>query len=227
MVRRPLPGSTPHLLLRCTLASVLALPLLVGSRPESAAAQAQERPGAASGPVAAGAPAARPAAPPRPAGHYAITPERRALLNTIRYAEGTWLGGCQEGYRTLYGGGRFASLERHPEIVVVKRYASAAAGAYQFLPGTWSEASRKLRLARFDPASQDQAALYLVERRGALGAIDRGGLDRQAMARLAGEWASFPTLAGASAYGQPVKRAEELERFYIASLRRARSAEQA
>ena len=87
--------------------------------------------------------------------------------------------------------------------------------------------SRKLRLARFDPASQDQAALYLVERRGALGAIDRGGLDRQAMARLAGEWASFPTLAGASAYGQPVKSAEELERFYSASLRRARSAEQA
>ena len=78
-----------------------------------------------------------------------ITPARRALLNTIRYAEGTWKQG-QEGYRSLYGGGRFSSLERHPEIVVVKRYTSAAAGAYQFLPGTWGEASRKLRLARFD-----------------------------------------------------------------------------
>ncbi|WP_411867182.1 muramidase [Vulcanococcus limneticus] len=225
MVRRPLPGSTPPLFLGCALASVLALPLLVEFRPESAAAQGQAM--ATGSPAVQDAPDAREAAPARPAGHYAITPERRALLNTIRYAEGTWLGGRPEGYRTLYGGGRFASLERHPEIVVVKRYASAAAGAYQFLPGTWGEASRKLRLARFDPASQDQAALYLVERRGALGAIDRGGLDRQAMARLAGEWASFPTLAGASAYGQPVKSAEELERFYSASLRRARSAEQA
>jgi len=39
---------------------------------------------------------------------------------------------------------------------------------------------------------------------------------------LAKEWASFPTLSGRSAYGQPVKQAAELERFYrdnLASLR--------
>ena len=35
-----------------------------------------------------------------------MTPERRALLNTIRYAEGTWTNGEDKGYRTLYGGGR-------------------------------------------------------------------------------------------------------------------------
>ena len=28
-----------------------------------------------------------------PAAHYSITPERRALLNTIRFAEGTWKDG--------------------------------------------------------------------------------------------------------------------------------------
>ena len=151
-------------------------------------------------------------------GNYTITPQRRALLNTIRYAEGTWKQG-KEGYRTLYGGGRFSSLERHPEIVVVKRYTSAAAGAYQFLPGTWSEAARKLQLASFGPSSQDQAALYLVDRRGVLDQIDQQGLTREAMAVLAHEWASFPTLAGQSAYGQPVKRAEELQRFFSSNLK--------
>ena len=149
---------------------------------------------------------------------YAITPQRRALLNTIRYAEGTWKQG-KAGYRTLYGGGRFQSLERHPEIVVVKRYTSAAAGAYQFLPTTWSEAASKLQLASFDPESQDQAALYLVDRRGVLEQIDQQGLTREAIAVLAREWASFPNLAGRSAYGQPVKRADELQSFYSNNLK--------
>ena len=148
---------------------------------------------------------------------YAITPKRRALLNTIRFAEGTWKQG-REGYRTLYGGGRFSSLERHPEVVVVKRYASAAAGAYQFLPNTWREAAAKLQLESFQPDNQDQAALYLVDRRGVLAQIDQKGLTRESMAVLAREWASFPNLAGRSAYGQPVKQAEDLERFYRSNL---------
>ena len=61
-------------------------------------------------------------------GHYELTPERRALLNTIRYAEGTWKNGEDKGYKVLYGGGEFKDLSRHPDRVVVKRYASAAAG---------------------------------------------------------------------------------------------------
>ena len=156
-------------------------------------------------------------AAPVSTGAYAITPKRRALLNTIRFAEGTWKQG-REGYRTLYGGGRFNSLERHPEVVVVKRYRSAAAGAYQFLPGTWREAATKLQLDSFKPADQDQAALYLVDRRGVLNQIDQKGLTRESMAVLAREWASFPNLAGNSAYGQPVKQAEDLERFYRSNL---------
>ena len=148
---------------------------------------------------------------------YAITPKRKALLNTIRYAEGTWKQG-KEGYRTLYGGGRFQSLEKHPEVVVVKRYTSAAAGAYQFLPGTWHEAASKLQLESFQPDNQDQAALYLVERRGVLKQIDSNGLTAESMAVLAHEWASFPKLNGKSAYGQPVKKAVDLERFYKSNL---------
>jgi lysozyme len=180
------------------------------------------------------APAARPAGAPPPLavrharpeqeGPYRLTPERRALLNTIRYAEGTWIGGSREGYRVLYGGGRFERLERHPEITVVRRYASAAAGAYQFLPDTWKDAARKLKLRDFGPSSQDQAALYLVEKRGALSVFDRNGLDTEVLHRLSPEWASLPTRYGSSHYGQPVKGAEELRRFYLSDLGRQRRA---
>ena len=149
---------------------------------------------------------------------YAMTPQRRALLNTIRYAEGTWRGGSSEGYRVLYGGDRFSDLSRHPEITVQRRYISAAAGAYQFLPGTWKEAAAELQLKDFGPSSQDQAALFLVERRGALKAVDQRGLDRTVLAKLAPEWASLPTAHGDSRYGQPVKPDMELMRFYRSQL---------
>lgn len=154
---------------------------------------------------------------------YAVTPERRALLNTIRYAEGTWSDGEDKGYQVLYGGGFFEDLSRHPETVIVRRYTSAAAGAYQFLPKTWKGVARELDLDSFEPAQQDQAALHLIERRGALQEIDRHGLTSAAMARLAPEWASFPTWSGRSAYGQPVKSRRDLERFYTNNLNELRS----
>jgi lysozyme len=153
---------------------------------------------------------------------YVITPERRALLNTIRYAEGTWKDGKDLGYRILYGGGQFQDLSRHPDRVVVKRYSSAAAGAYQFLPSTWQEVSRSLELPSFAPEHQDQAALHLVKKRGALQEVDRNGLTKAAMNRLAPEWASFPTHAGISAYGQPVKTHAELVAFYRSNLSQLR-----
>jgi lysozyme len=156
------------------------------------------------------------------AGHYTITPERRALLNTIRYAEGTWLGGAAEGYRTLFGGGRFQNLDHHPEVMVDRGYVSAAAGAYQFLPGTWRAVARELNLSDFRPESQDQAALRLVERRGALQSFDRDGLSLEVLARLSPEWASLPDSQGTSAYGQPVKAGIELQRFYAQQLDRQR-----
>ncbi len=206
----------------CSIALLLALPLVghplaaVGDRVSAVfadAAEAQQSATASPNPALALR---------ESAGAYRITPERRALLNTIRYAEGTWVGGSSEGYRILYGGGRFQSLERHPEILVRKRYVSAAAGAYQFLPATWREAASRLALHDFTPPSQDQAALYLVEKRGALASFDRHGLTAEVLNRLAHEWASLPNLAGASAYGQPVKAHEELQRFYGQELARQR-----
>ena len=153
---------------------------------------------------------------------YVITPERRALLNTIRFAEGTWTNGRGDGYRMLYGGGKFRDMARHPESVVNSGYSSAAAGAYQFLPATWNEAARRLSLPDFQPASQDQAALYLMEKRGALSRFDRQGLSHDVLDLLAQEWASLPTLHGGSYYGQPVKGVQELRRFYSEDLARQR-----
>ena len=157
---------------------------------------------------------------------FAITPERRALLNTIRYAEGTWAGGDQIGYRIMFGGGLMPSLDRHPDRVIRKSgYASAAAGAYQFMPFTWSLASRTLGLAAFGPEVQDQAAIFLIQRRGALPLADQGLFTRNLAAKLAPEWASFPTLAGRSFYGQPVRRFNELRRFYEDNLAQLRGLE--
>ena len=156
--------------------------------------------------------------------YFAITPERRALLNTIRYAEGTWKEGTDLGYRVMFGGGLMSTLERHPDRVnYTSGYASAAAGAYQFMPATWGLVTRAMNLVGFGPQVQDQAALYLIARRGALPLDDRGELNAELAALLAPEWASFPTLRGSSYYGQPVRRLEELQRFYQANLVRLRN----
>ena len=117
-----------------------------------------------------------------------------------------------------------ASLERHPEQVNrSSRYASAAAGAYQFMPSTWRMVTQALGLAQFGPQVQDQGALYLIQRRGALSLADQGLFTPYLAHRLAPEWASIPTLAGRSYYGQPVKRYDELKRFYEDNLTQLRA----
>ncbi|MFM7315135.1 MAG: endolysin [Cyanobium sp.] len=154
---------------------------------------------------------------------FAITPERQALLNTIRYAEGTWKNGDRIGYQVMFGGSLTPSLDRHPNRVnYSSRYASAAAGAYQFMPFTWNMIVQQLGMRDFQPEAQDQGALFLIQRRGALPLADRGDFSPELAARLAPEWASFPTLAGGSYYGQPVKRYDELRRFYQDNLAQLR-----
>ncbi len=155
---------------------------------------------------------------------YAITPERRALLNTIRYAEGTWKGGDDIGYRVKFGGSLARNLDRHPrEVRKTTGYQSDATGAYQFLSRTWDGVRARLGLTDFGPDSQDQAALRLIEdRRGALAKFDQQGLTREVLARLAPEWASLPTLSGGSYYGQPVKSARDLQNFFNKELARLR-----
>ena len=146
---------------------------------------------------------------------YELTPERKALLDTIRYAEGTWANGDPIGYRIMFGGGTFNDLSRHPDRVIRGgRYSSAAAGAYQFMPFTWRWVASHLKLNSFGPQEQDQAALWLAQRRGALSEIDRGRFSPETVGRLSPEWASFPTVWGRSYYGQPVKGYRDLHRFF-------------
>ena len=51
---------------------------------------------------------------------------------------------------------------------------------------------------------------------------DRGVLTPKLAAKLAPEWASFPTLRGYSYYGQPVVKYGRLKRFYDANLQKLR-----
>ena len=142
----------------------------------------------------------------------AIGANERAYLDTIRMAEGTWHGGGQKGYGTMFGGGQFDWSKGHPDRVVRSGgYASAAAGAYQFMPDTWKGVAGKLGLKDFSPESQDRAALQLIRARG----VDPSKpMTTDALAKLSPEWASLPTAAGKSYYGQPVKGQKELMSFY-------------
>jgi len=141
------------------------------------------------------------------------------LKQAISGAEGTILGG-KPGYNVMFGGGRFSDLSRHPDRVVrTPNYSSAAAGAYQFMPGTWGEVKSKLGLTDFGPQSQDLGMLQKVRQRlmpiGGLAALTKAGtLTPEIQAALAPEWASFPTQSGSSHYGQPVKKAAQIQQFF-------------
>ena len=138
-----------------------------------------------------------------------ISPNARAWLKALSAAEGTTRDG-EIRYDIMFGGGRFTDLSRHPDTVIDGgRYKSAAAGAYQFMPGTWREAKADLKLKDFGPYSQDQAALYLMRRRGV--DPDTAPINAESVALLSPEWASLPTLNGNSYYGQPVKSLEFIQ----------------
>jgi len=142
------------------------------------------------------------------------------LKQAISGAEGTILGG-KPGYNVMFGGGRFKDFSKHPDKVIRSSsgVASAAAGAYQFMPGTWQEVQQSLGLPDFSPGSQDIGMLKKVRDRlmpiGGLAAISKANtLTPAIQAALAPEWASFPTESGSSHYGQPVKKTQEIQRFF-------------
>jgi lambda family phage tail tape measure protein len=130
----------------------------------------------------------------------------RALLATIQYAEGT-LG--PRAYGTHFGGSYTPPGGAHPDRVIrAGGYASAAYGAYQFMPDTW----RGVGGGSMTPARQDAGALQLIRKRG----VDPGQpLTREMIDKLAPEWASFPTIkTGTSYYGQGGKSFSQLQGFY-------------
>jgi muramidase (phage lysozyme) len=144
------------------------------------------------------------------------TPAGQKLLQTIRFAEGT---AGPKGYQTMFGGGTFSNMSRHPDKVVRSGgYSSAAAGEYQFLPGTWQSQASRLGLKGFSPEEQDIAALGLARNRlmdiGGLATVQKEGLSQRVASALSPEWASFPTESGKSYYGQPVKKLSDLQKIY-------------
>jgi lysozyme len=122
----------------------------------------------------------------------------KAFLSLIKYTEGA-------NYNTLFGGGTFSDYSDHPRQKIIRTLGgtpitSSAAGAYQFLSGTWDECKNALALTDFLPISQDKAAVFLINRRGALEDVV-SGLWEDAIKKCNREWASLP----GSPYGQPTK----------------------
>lgn len=138
-----------------------------------------------------------------------------AFLAMIRTFEAGTAG--DRSYSTLIGGGQFYDFSEHPFILNPDMLAiqsgslpaSKAAGAYQFLPQTWSEARDALGLPDFSPASQDAAAIFLIRRRGALADVENGNFST-AIIKLGKEWASLP----GSPYGQTSKTLAQAESLY-------------
>jgi muramidase (phage lysozyme) len=125
----------------------------------------------------------------------------KAFLWLVRVAEGT---SDDNGYRAMFGHRAdrpklFTTFADHPRIrhAYGAKYTTAA-GAYQFLAGTWDDCRAKLGLLDFSPGSQDRAAVYLITRRGALDDVKEGRFV-DAVRKCSLEWASLPF----SPYGQP------------------------
>lgn len=149
---------------------------------------------------------------------YRQSPAGQKILKVLRFAEGTERNG-NDSYRVMFGGGLAPDLSKHPDKVIHGNgYSSAAAGAYQFLPGTWQGHASALGLQDFSGPNQDLAALRGIRNRlmpiGGLATLDKEGFSPRVSAALAPEWASLPTQSGQSYYGQPVKKLSELQKIY-------------
>jgi len=133
----------------------------------------------------------------------------------------------QAAYSTFYGGSTFSNFADHPvntrEKVGVKLTAaqcrasgfkpgcvSTAAGAYQFIKPTWDRIrAMSPRLPDFSPASQDAAAVRLLNQIGALTLIEVGDIEG-AVAKASKTWASLP---GSLAQQNPRQMAFIIDRF--------------
>ena len=138
-------------------------------------------------------------------------PNVKAFLRVLRAGETSQ---DDSAYYTQVFGARLQSLADHPRQVIKGRIGgktvpSSAAGAYQFLRGTWDECAAALGLRDFGPASQDLAAVFLIRRRGALQDVIDGRFE-EAVRKCAREWASLP----GSPYGQPVKTMAQARAVY-------------
>lgn len=136
-----------------------------------------------------------------------------AFLMMIRKAEGT---ADADGYRRIIGGQLFDSYADHPRVRVpftqtdgVTNY-STAAGAYQFLQGTWDRIKGKIGALDFSPTNQDAGAVELIREAGALSDVKNGRFN-QAVAKVARIWASLP----GSPYAQRTRSFDFVQQAYL------------
>ena len=148
-----------------------------------------------------------------------LSPEERAALATIRYAEGA-------DYDRLFGW--FENKSRvfdpmtqlgHPDSPYTSSggtYTSTAAGAYQAILSTWNEEVQKGTISNdFTPANQDRFALARLAYRGLLDEVRIGSTAWIDSVEMGREWASFPN----SPYGQPTHTSSDLRSYYYEQLR--------
>jgi muramidase (phage lysozyme) len=161
-----------------------------------------------------------------------ISKNAKALLNTIRWAEGTLK---PDGYNTWFGGRSDMDLTKMSinEVVAEQKsrlssgkatygsYTSAAVGAYQMMkPDAFASAAGLSGDSLFTPANQDKMAIagYMMgQARMSQEEID-APINRGQIAKMAPVWASLPMANGQSRYGQPVKRYEDLASVYNKNL---------
>lgn len=103
-------------------------------------------------------------------------------------------------YNTIVGGSKFEDFNAHPNVVGLrtKEGPSTAAGKYQITNTTYKDVASKLGIKDFSPESQDQIALELIKRNGALEDVQKGDYN-SAIGKLGKTWASLPS----SPYSQP------------------------
>jgi len=135
-------------------------------------------------------------------------------LSVIRSAEGT--ARRADPYSVGYGFSHIRDLSWHPGTSKSftangRRQKTTAAGAYQFLKGTWNSVASKLGLTNFGPRAQDIAALALIDGRNGLNALVNGDL-RGFINAVGPEWASLPSAP--KEYGQPTKSWGEIQRAW-------------
>lgn len=125
-------------------------------------------------------------------------------LAVIRATEGT--AKSRTPYNMAFGMRPIGDLSWHPGKSYKftqtngKANRTTAAGAYQFLKGTWNSVAKQLGLKSFNAKNQDIAALALIDRRGGLGPLVKGDV-RGFVKAVGPEWASLPTAP--DAYSQP------------------------
>lgn len=130
-----------------------------------------------------------------------------AFLALVRTAE------AAGDYHAIAGGGSFASFAEHPFIAdpsLPKPLGTTASGAYQMVKRTWTMARDALGLTDFSPASQDAAAVWILQHKvpgawtsisdtGNYELVAAGNFD-EALRRLAPEWESLQKIAAGSYY---------------------------